>query len=157
MNCSRYMFSIMQLNQPTNDSFQRHLGNYRTQLFTLRMKLHEQNQGVRRGWLVVSTGSEPCGSETLLSENKETIMVWVMMKWEMWWYSIVNCGKTALFRKKAIYTVFSLPLELSKLIIAVCTRQNNHNSCGIQTKAMKNTGWPYKVKGKNKDAKRAIG
>lgn len=33
---SGWMFPIKQLNQPPNDSFHRHLGNYRSLLFTSR-------------------------------------------------------------------------------------------------------------------------
>lgn len=39
---SGWMFPIMQLNHPPNDSFRRHLGNYRSQLLTSREKDRER-------------------------------------------------------------------------------------------------------------------
>lgn len=43
---SGWMFPIKQLNQPPNDSFHRHLGNYRSLLFTSR----DETAWVQPGW-----------------------------------------------------------------------------------------------------------
>lgn len=45
-NYSGWMFPIMQLNQSPNDSFHRHLGNYKTQLFTSG----DENAWEQPGW-----------------------------------------------------------------------------------------------------------
>lgn len=144
------MFPIKQLNQPPNDSFHRHLGNYRSLLFTSGDETAWAQPGW--GWVVVGGGSEDRVRSEWMKTKRQGWRAW---RWSRRCNELNLTVVNGLVQEKPYFRW--LNNEANKSPLCEPRKQLTTNVKKTKTKAMEiHSIWPFKEESKTKVVKRAI-